>query len=223
MVDHGKLNLMDERRFSFLDQLVGQVDQALRILAGPAPRVQRASPAIEKNQVDLSAQERALAGRLMRVNHAGEIAAQALYQGQALAAKLPAIRVSMEQAAREETDHLGWTQQRVHELGTHTSYLNPVWYTGSFLIGALNGLMGDKWSLGFVAETERQVVEHLHEHLARLPQADSQSRAILQQMQADEAQHATVALASGAEELPRPIKLGMRAISKVMTRIAFWI
>ena len=214
---------MDERRFSFFDQLVGQIDQALHILAGPAPRVQRASPAIEKNQADLSAEERALAGRLMRVNHAGEIAAQALYQGQALAAKLPAIRASMEQAAREENDHLGWTEQRVHQLGTHTSYLNPVWYTGSFLIGALNGLMGDKWSLGFLAETERQVVEHLQEHLTRLPQTDNESRAILQQMQADEARHATAALASGAEELAWPIKLGMRAISKVMTRVAFWI
>ena len=214
---------MDERRFSFLDHLVGQIDQALHILAGPAPRVQRESPAIEKNQADLSAPERALAGRLMRVNHAGEIAAQALYQGQALTARLPTIRLAMEQAAREENDHLGWTQQRVHQLGTHTSYLNPVWYAGSFLIGAVNGLMGDKWSLGFLAETEQQVVEHLHEHLTRLPQADGESRAILQQMQADEAQHATVALASGAEGLPWPVKLWMRATSKIMTRVAFWI
>ncbi len=214
---------MHERGYSFFDRLVGQADRALRILLGPPSQADRASPAAGKTEADLSAEEQRLAGCLMRVNHAGEIAAQALYQGQALTAKSPSIRTTLEQAAHEENDHLAWTAQRVRELRTHTSYLNPVWYSGSFLIGAVNGLMGDKWSLGFLAETERQVVDHLHEHLARLPRIDDKSRAILQQMQADESRHATAAIESGAAAFSWPMKACMRATAKIMTRTAFWI
>jgi ubiquinone biosynthesis monooxygenase Coq7 len=159
----------------------------------------------------------------MRVNHAGEISAQALYQGQALTAKLPDVRDKMEQAAEEEFDHLNWCQSRLSELDSHTSVLNPAWYAGSFVIGALAGAAGDKWSLGFVAETEHQVVRHLDEHLEKLPAQDARSRAILERMKYDEAQHATVALQSGGAKLPFVVKKLMQLTSKVMTRTAYWI
>lgn len=214
---------MNERLFSFTDRLIAQLDQALHTVCGPTPQAERASPGTGKEDAPLSASERELAGRLMRINHVGEICAQALYQGQAVTARLPDVRGKMEQAAREENDHLAWTDERIRELGSHTSYLNPLWYAGSFAIGAIAGVIGDKWSLGFVAETEKQVVEHLDEHLQRLPTADEKSRVILEQMRNDEGHHATVAVESGGTELPGPVRQCMRYASKIMTRTAYWI
>ena len=214
---------MTARNISALDRLIGEFDQALHTVLGPPPASDRPNPAVGRNEAELSAAEHELAGRLMRVNHAGEIAAQALYQGQALTAKLPVVRAKMQQAADEENDHLAWTARRVRELGTHTSLLGPFWYAGSFAIGAAAGLVGDKWSLGFVAETEHQVVAHLERHLARLPAADAKSRAILETMRDDEARHATVAIEAGAATLPAPIKTAMTLASKVMTGTAYWI
>ena len=159
----------------------------------------------------------------MRVNHSGEICAQALYQGQALTARNPAAKAALEQAALEETEHLSWCETRIHELGSHTSYLNPLWYGGSLAIGALAGALGDKWNLGFLAETEHQVERHLKSHLARLPEVDLKSRAVVEQMQVDEARHAATALEQGGVALPLPIKQGMQLTSKLMTRAAYWV
>ncbi len=214
---------MIERRFSPLDRLVQDLDQALHTILGPAPAASRPNPGAPHVETEFTAAERELAGRLMRINHAGEISAQALYQGQALTAHLPTVRDKMEQAASEESDHLAWTEQRIRELGTHTSLLAPVWYAGSFAIGALAGIAGDKWSLGFVVETERQVIRHLDSHLARLPAHDVRDRAILEQMKDDEAHHATTALAGGGAELPAPMKSLMALTSKIMTDTAYWI
>jgi len=213
---------MTNRTYSPFDHLIEHLDQALHTVFGPAPRPSRANPAKGKDDAGLTAQERELAGRLMRINHAGEICAQALYQGQAVTAKLPEVRGKMEQAAQEENDHLAWTETRIRELGTHVSFLNPLWYAGSFAVGALAGMAGDKWSLGFVAETEKQVVKHLSRHLQRLPSGDHQSRAILEQMREDEGRHATVAIEAGAASLPEPVKQLMQLTSKVMTRTAYW-
>ena len=171
----------------------------------------------------MPASRRALAAALMRVNHSGEICAQALYQGQALTARDSAAKQALEQAAQEETEHLAWTERRIEELGGRKSVLNPLWYFGSFALGAVSGLLGDKWNLGFLAETERQVVEHLEGHLQRLPEEDQKSRAILEQMKDDEARHATSALQHGAADLPSPAKLAMRLSSEVMTKTAFWV
>ena len=214
---------MTTRQYTAFDQLINGLDQALHTIFGPAPAPSRPNPAATLPEAEFSAAERELAGRLMRVNHAGEISAQALYQGQALTAKLPNVRDKMEQAAVEENDHLAWTEERIHELGTHTSHLAPFWYAGSFAIGALAGIAGDKWSLGFVVETERQVIRHLDSHLARLPEQDAKSRAVLEQMRTDEAHHATTAVAAGAAELPAPVKSLMALTSKLMTRTAYWI
>lgn len=211
------------RHYSRLDDLVGQFDQALRTVFGPPPASSRPNPASGSATTELTGSERDLVGRLMRINHTGEICAQALYQGQALTARLPNVRDKMEQAAIEENDHLAWTEQRAREMGAHTSYLNPLFYAGSFTIGALAGAAGDKWSLGFVAETERQVVRHLDKHLGQLPAQDEQSRAILEQMREDEGHHATTAIEAGAAELPPPIKRAMRFMSKVMTRSVYWV
>ena len=156
----------------------------------------------------------------MRVNHAGEVCAQALYQGQALTARRDETRQQMEQAAEEENDHLVWCRQRIHELGGHTSLLNPLWYTGSLAIGAFSGLLGDKWSLGFLAETEHQVVRHLEGHLQRLPEGDEKSRAILEQMKIDEGEHCTTARDAGGSALPEPVKKLMNLASRVMTTTA---
>ena len=199
------------------------VDVGVRTLLGQPKITERVNPAINESETELSETDRELAGRLMRINHAGEVAAQGLYQGQALTAKLPDVREKMERAALEENDHLDWCEKRIIETGTHVSYLNPVWYAGSVAIGALAGIAGDKWSLGFVAETEHQVVKHLNEHLQRLPESDNKSRAILEQMKQDEGRHATVAIEAGGAELPAPIKNLMGLCSKVMTRTAFWI
>jgi ubiquinone biosynthesis monooxygenase Coq7 len=153
----------------------------------------------------------------MRINHTGEVCAQALYQGQAVTARDPSVRQSMERSAQEENDHLDWCERRIEELGGRTSLLNPLWYAGSFAIGALAGVAGDKWSLGFVAETERQVEKHLEEHLAQVSPADRKTRAILEQMKTDEIEHATKAVARGGAELPEPIRQAMQLTSKIMT------
>lgn len=212
---------MAARTYTPFDQLLGGLDQALRTVFGPPPEAQRPSPAATIPEADLDAAQRELAARLMRVNHAGEICAQALYQGQALTAQLPNVRDKMEQAATEENDHLAWTAERLRELGSHTSYLNPLWYAGSFAIGATAGLAGDKWSLGLVAETERQVVKHLDGHLERLSPSDKKSRVILEQMREDEGRHATVALEAGAAPLPSVIRRLMQVTSKVLTTTAY--
>jgi ubiquinone biosynthesis monooxygenase Coq7 len=159
----------------------------------------------------------------MRVNHAGEVAAQGLYQGQAATAELAEVRAAMEQAADEENDHLAWCEERLTELGSRPSLLGPLWYAGAFAIGAGAGLVGDRWSLGFVAETERQVVRHIEEHLGMLPADDERSRAILEQMKADELAHGSAALAAGGVELPAPVRGVMGAVSKFMTRGAYWV
>ncbi len=214
---------MTNRNYTFFDQVIGRLDNALHTVLGPAPAPGRASPAADWPDSAMSASERELSARLMRINHAGEICAQALYQGQAATARLPQVRGKMEQAAREENDHLAWTEERIRELGGHVSYLNPLWYAGSFAIGALAGILGDKWSLGFVAETEKQVVQHLEGHLQRLPPGDRRSRVILEHMRDDEGRHATVAIESGAAELPQPLRQTMGCASKVMTNTAYWV
>lgn len=211
------------RDYSVFDRLLMQCDTAVRTLVGKPLVTQRPYPAAEIDEPELDSASRAHVAALMRVNHAGEVSAQALYQGQALTARNPALREKLAEAAAEENDHLVWTENRIHELGDHTSRLNPLWYGGSFAIGALAGVLGDKWNLGFLAETEHQVVEHLGEHLQQLPENDTRSRAILQQMQQDEAKHATTAIDHGASELPSPVKKLMRAMSKVMTQSAYRI
>jgi len=217
---------MTGRNHSLLDVLVSGFDQALKTMAGsaagsgrPNPAMQ-AAPAGEETLAD--AQRRHVAG-LMRVNHSGEVAAQALYQGQALTARLENVREAMERAAVEEIDHLKWCQERLQELGSHTSVLNPLWYAGSFAIGALAGIAGDRWSLGFVAETEKQVVDHLQGHLERLPLEDERSRAILEQMKQDEQHHGQAAADAGGARLPAPFRHLMTLTSRVMTRTAYWI
>lgn len=211
------------RHFSPIDNLVMQVDTGLRTLFGKPTITERPNPEDRVEEGELSAAEKDLAGRLMRINHSGEVAAQGLYQGQALTAKLPEVREKMERAAEEENDHLSWCEQRINELGTHTSYLNPLWYAGSVAIGATAGFAGDKWSLGFVAETEHQVVRHLDSHLDQISENDHKSRAILEQMKEDEGHHATVALNAGGAELPLPIKKFMSLTSKIMTKTAYRI
>ncbi len=214
---------MLERHYGIIDQLIIRFDRHLTRHRTTEKAAGRVSPADSVPDAPLNATERYHVEGLMRVNHAGEVAAQALYQGQALTSCDPVVRQAMRRSADEEIDHLDWCKKRLDELGGHTSYLNPVWYLGSFSIGTLAGLAGDKWSLGFVAETERQVVEHLQGHLRRLPEKDSKSRVILQQMMEDEARHGSVAMTTGGIELPAVVKSGMRLCSKVMTRTAYWI
>jgi ubiquinone biosynthesis monooxygenase Coq7 len=204
------------------DRLITVFDNGLRTLLAPAHSA-RPVPGFEIGETELSAAERGLAAALMRVNHSGEICAQALYQGQALTARNPDTRVTLERAAVEETDHLAWTAERIAELGGRVSVLNPLWYVGSFALGAAAGLLGNRWNLGFLAETERQVEGHLAGHLDRLPMRDEKSRAILDQMKRDEARHALTAVEHGAAELPEPVKFAMKLGSRVMTRTAFWL
>ena len=208
---------MLNRQLSGLDQLVTQLDQGLRTLVGNAPTPQRASPAIDLDDAELSAQERKRALGLMRVNHAGEVCAQALYQGQALTAKLPEVGAQMEHAAAEELDHLAWCEERITELGGRTSLLNPVWYAMSFGLGAAAGLVSDKLSLGFVAATEDQVCDHLKTHLKQLPSVDLKSRAIVEQMLSDEERHSQSALDAGGQRFSEPVKKLMTAVSSAMT------
>ncbi len=204
---------------SFTDRLLISLDNALRTLAGPA-HAGRPNPAASHGDAELAPQDRALSGALMRVNHVGEVCAQALYQAQALTARSEDLRRQMQVAAREETDHLAWTQQRLDELGARASLLNPLWYAGSFAIGVLAGSLGDRASLGFVVETERQVEQHLAGHLGRLPAADQRSLAIVAVMQDDERRHAEEALDAGAAELPPPVRWLMKGAARVMTETA---
>jgi ubiquinone biosynthesis monooxygenase Coq7 len=214
---------MTKHTLSSLDDLVVNFDQALRTVFGKPLATERANPADNLEDVALSDEEKRLSIGLMRVNHCGEVAAQALYQGQALTAKMTDIRETMTRCAREENDHLVWCEQRVTELGGRVSMLNPLWYLGSFVIGATAGAAGDKYSLGFVIETEKQVVAHLEEHLQQLPAHDQKSRAIVAQMSEDEGHHAAIALKAGGVTLPIPIQWMMRQTAKVMTTTAFWI
>ena len=199
-----------------IDRLIIGFDRALRTLCGPAVSL-RPVPGGNLPNPELSAAEKRHAAALMRVNHSGEVCAQALYQGQALTARDTAARDTLERAAVEETEHLAWTAQRIDELGGRLSVLNPIFYAGSFAIGALSGLLGDKWNMGFLAETERQVEGHLDGHLDQLPVQDEKSRAIVAQMKVDEARHAQTARAHGAAELPEPVKQAMRISSRLMT------
>jgi len=205
-----------------MDRLLGALDGALRTLFS-TPRASRACPVVPGDETHLGADERRHAAALMRVNHVGEVCAQALYTAQALATSDSALRARMEQAAREETDHLAWTKSRLDELGARPSLLNPLWYAGAFGLGLAAGRFGDPVSLGFVVETERQVEAHLQGHLERLPAGDHASRAIVAQMKEDEAAHALAAQQEGAVELPRPVKAAMRAAAKVMTTTAHYI
>ena len=204
---------------SALDTALNTADSALRILF-TKPSARRTCPTVAEHPTELSAQDKALAGALMRVNHVGEVCAQALYAAQALSTQNQALRQHFKNASQEESDHLAWTRQRLDELGARPSLLNPIWYAGAFGLGLLAGRFGDRVSLGFVVETERQVEAHLASHLERLPAGDHESRAIVAQMKDDEARHAREATAAGALQLPLPIKGLMQAASKVMTSVA---
>lgn len=209
------------RRHSLVDKFIGQADRALRTLSPDTQAHSRPSPALKQEESELSDSERKHAAGLMRVNHTGEVMAQALYQGQAMTAKLPEIRTEMEHAADEEIDHLAWCEERTRQLGSHTSVLNPLWYGVSFSMGATAGLISDKVSLGFVSAIEDQVCEHLEEHLLELPEHDSKSRAIVEQMLEDEAQHSHAALEAGGIRFPGPIKKAMSLMSKAMTSSSY--
>lgn len=212
------------RQLNVLDKLVCNIDAGLRTLMVPDSRiVQRENPANTIPEHALTSQEKKHVAGLMRVNHAGEVSAQALYQGQALTAKLKTIKEQMTEAALQEIDHLAWCEERLRELGGQPSLLNPFWYGGSLLIGILAGLAGDQWSLGFVAETERQVTNHLQKHIHHLPPEDLKTKAILAKMQEDEAHHAASAESAGAAELPFPIKRFMQIVSKLMTKSSYYI
>ena len=205
-----------------IDRLIVGFDRGLRTVFGAAASA-RGVPGDDLPDTELSAPQREHAAKLMRVNHTGEVCAQALYQGQALTARSSQAQAALERAAREEIEHLAWTESRINALGGRKSLLNPLWYAGSFALGAASGLLGDRWSLGFLAETERQVVDHLDGHLRELPAQDDKSRAILAEMRLDEARHATTALRHGGGELPLPARAMMRLASAVMTRTSYWI
>jgi 3-demethoxyubiquinol 3-hydroxylase len=214
---------MPEFPSSPLDQWIAAADRALRTLAA-APAASRPSPAAGVGEEEpLASDEAREAVALMRVNHVGEVCAQALYDAQALAARSPELKAMFEQAAREEADHLAWTEERIRELGGRTSLLNPLWYGGAFAIGLAAARIGDRASLGFMAETERQVEQHLQGHLERLPESDAASRAIVAQMKDDEVRHADAAAALGGAELPLPVRMAMRLAARVMTRTAHYL
>lgn len=209
----------------FIDRLLVSADRALRTVSGGA-QASRPSPADSAPaplNEPLSVEDRRRSGPLMRVNHVGEVCAQALYEAQALTARSPEVRTQMQRAAREETDHLAWTADRLQALGDRPSLLNPLWYAGAFAIGLAAGRAGDRWSLGFLVETERQVEQHLAGHLERLPEQDRASRAVVAQMKADEAEHADTALAAGGAPLPLPVRWLMRGAAKVMTTTAHYV
>ena len=214
---------MNSRHYSPADKFLMHIDTGLRTVLGRPQTTERPNPAEDIEESELTDADKELAGRLMRINHAGEVAAQGLYEGQSLTARLPEVREKMERAAMEENDHLAWCESRINELGSHKSLLNPLWYGGSLAIGAIAGLAGDKWSLGFVVETERQVIQHLDGHLKEISPNDQKSRVILEKMREDEAHHATTALNAGAASFPPPIKSMMGLMSKVMTRVALYI
>lgn len=212
-----------QRHYTVSDKLLMQANAALRTLLPFSGAPYRASPAVPYSEPELSEQDAKHVAGLMRINHTGEVCAQALYQGQALTAKLPEVREAMEKAAEEEIDHLAWCEERVRELGKHPSILNPVFYGLSFGMGAAAGLVSDRLSLGFVAAVEDQVCKHLDEHLEQLPINDEKSRAILEQMRVDEEKHSTTAIAAGGLKFPKPIKWGMTLLSKVMTKTTYHI
>ena len=214
---------MSHRQLSILDQFITQIDHGLRTVLADAPAPERVSPASDQQDIELSSKDRDHAIGLMRVNHTGEVCAQALYQGQALTAKLPGVREQMREAAVEEVDHLAWCEDRIKDLGGRTSLLNPLFYAASFGIGAGAGLISDKLSLGFVAATEDQVCSHLKTHLDQLPQDDLKSRAVVQEMLADEERHAQAALDAGGYKFPSPVKKVMTLISAVMTKGSYRI
>ncbi len=210
-----------QRRLSLIDKLISNADQALRTLVPSAATASQTSPAEGKAEATFNEQQTQHVAGLMRINHTGEVCAQALYQGQALTAKLPTVRQKMQQAAQEEIDHLVWCEQRLKELSSRTSVLNPLFYAASFTIGAAAGIAGDKWSLGFVAATEDQVCKHLQDHLEQLPDDDEKTRAILEQMLEDEAKHGTQALEAGGQKFSAPVTRLMTAISKIMTKTTY--
>lgn len=212
---------MNQRRLSPVDRALLQVDQLLHTLIPGAAHPRRPSPALPVSDGELDPQQRRHSAGLMRINHTGEVCAQALYQGQALTARLQEVRGAMAQAADEEIDHLAWCEQRLRELDSRPSLLNPLFYGASFALGAAAGAVGDKWSLGFVAATEEQVCRHIDDHLRQLPAADGRSRAVLEQMHKDETAHGSAALAAGGARLPGWLKRGMAAVSKVMTATTY--
>src|SRR6202045_2479058 len=212
---------MDTRRFSLIDLSLGEIDKAIKVLTAPA-HSSRGLPAAPEGAA-LPAAQRAESARLMRVNHSGEVAAQALYQGQALTARDAAVSAALRHAAAEENDHLAWCELRLTELGGRPSVLNPLWYLGSFAIGALAGALGSRASLGFVTETERQVELHIRSHMERLGSADPRSRAILEQMTHEEMQHGAHAASLGGKELPVAVGAAMRLTSRLMTHGSYWL
>ncbi|MET0052722.1 MAG: 2-polyprenyl-3-methyl-6-methoxy-1,4-benzoquinone monooxygenase [Candidatus Thiodiazotropha sp.] len=214
---------MAHRDYALSDRILIGLDTAVRTLFGRPQVTEREDPAAVFEEADLSEAEQDLTARLMRINHTGEVCAQALYQGQALTAKLPEIRDRLERAAQEENDHLAWCENRLDALDNRKSLLNPLWYAGSFMLGAAAGLAGDKWSLGFVAETEHQVEAHLDAHLQKIPPQDRKSHAVLEQMKIDEMQHANMAIEAGGAPLPTPIRLAMKLTAKLMTKSVYYV
>ena len=212
---------MRDRLLTPLDRLLAGAGNALRTVATPAGKPTRKNPAADIPDAELSAAQKTHAAGLMRVNHAGEVAAQGLYQGHATVARDPRHEMQMQRAAAEEFDHLAWCEQRLAELDAEPSRLSPIWYLGAFAIGAASGALGDKWSLGFIAETEQQVCDHLDSHLDRLPNEDARSRAIVRQMRDEEAEHGDNARNAGAAELPEPVRRLMQLTAKVMTSTAY--
>ena len=214
---------MRKRRLSLIDRFITEADSVMRTITNQGHSAGRPSPAEGHSDSELNEQERKHVAGLMRVNHTGEVCAQALYQGQALTARLPKVREEMQQAADEEIDHLVWCKERLQELDSHTSYLNPAWYGVSFALGAIAGAIGDDVSLGFVAATEERVCNHLKDHLKELPEDDRKSRLILQKMLEDEERHGTNALEAGGKDFPKPVKDAMTAVSGVMTGSSYRI
>jgi ubiquinone biosynthesis monooxygenase Coq7 len=212
---------MSKRRLSLLDRLIMETDTVMRTITNQGHTAGRPSPSEGHAESELSASERKHVAGLMRVNHTGEVCAQALYQGQALTARLPTVRTEMQQAAEEEVDHLVWCEERLQELGSHTSYLNPAWYGLSFTLGAIAGAIGDEVSLGFVAATEERVCNHLKDHLKQLPEEDRKSRLILQQMLEDEQRHGDNALEAGGTDFPKPVKDAMSTVARLMTDTSY--
>ncbi len=212
---------MEERHLTRIDRILAGIDHALRTVNSAPARIVRANPAADIEETELTEQEKSHAAGLMRVNHAGEVAAQGLYQGHAAMARDPSIEAQMTHAAEEELDHLAWCEQRLDELGSGPSALRPLWYGGAFAMGMASGVVGDKWSLGFIEETERQVAAHLTGHLDRLPLDDLRSRAIVARMRDEEEQHGANANAAGAAPLPQPVQKLMQSVARVMTSLAY--
>lgn len=208
---------------TLLDKACLGFDQILRSFAEMNRATDRVEPGIDLKNEPLSKKERRISAGLMRINHTGEVCAQALYLGQGLTARLPKVREKMRHAAAEEVDHLIWCKNRLNDLNSHTSYLNPLWFIGSFAIGATAGLIGDQWSLGFVAETERQVVKHLESHMMKLPKGDVKSHAVIRQMRVDEEKHRQMAMDAGAATFPKWVQASMKVMSKVMTTTVYWV